>query len=297
MKIRNRKPLISLFFKGLFFFSLSGQAAIGKEYKSIKVPSFMRGAEVVEGQSSAYLEYGGGVVVNKKVEALKKGKIELFIKKLWGVYKTGDKASFKKLFTDAGLAQLSELSAETFEKEWQALKEQNSAILNSYFDYQGGTVINWTIGKIPRGLFVVNKNGKIKIDAFKAKKDDKEFHNRGLFFTYMPTEPRPAKIVAPLRPEEGKYTLTVEVDEERPRLHVFKRAKDKWKAVVSLADNEVGKGRFDDSDSRSGVISVKFEKEHFTGNEVELLVLKSNFPMESYPFSLEREESFKIPSH
>tara|TARA_Y100000780_G_scaffold232581_2_gene267401 strand:- start:14917 stop:15786 length:870 start_codon:yes stop_codon:yes gene_type:complete len=270
------------------FFSLNFVSA--KELKEIKVPSFMDGVKKDPSQQDVYYSYDGGVVVNKTVNELKKGGIEGFVKKLFLTYQSKDEKAFKTLFTEKALAQMESLGKSVIEKEWKTLTAAKNAYLRSYFNYKGGVVVSWKVGGVPRGLYLIKQGESYKIDSFSAESEDASFHNRSLFFTYLPNKELPAKVLKSFSLSDSVYQLVIKTSKERPLLHILKKEKGVWKTKVLLKDNSVGKGRFDDLDPKDGVIKIKFSKTDFTQDiEHELLVLQSNFPLKRYP--LEKAQS------
>lgn len=256
------------------------------------MPSFMTGVKDDSSQSGSYFDYEGGVVVNKAISEIDESdEVQKFVAHVWRLYKSDNRKGFKALFTPKAKAKLAELGEKTFNREWSALSSKDNAKINSYFSMNAGVVVNWEVGGIPRGLFLKkDSKNKLKVDVFAATSDDIAFHNRSLYFTYLPGQEKKAQIQKSFSLRDSDYTLSVKVESETPYVHIFKKEGERWEAKVSLRDNAVAKGRFDDSDARAGVVAIKFEKEHFTQDrEHELLVLQSDFPMAYYPFELARD--------
>jgi len=273
-------PSILLF----LFFSLHSVHA--KKYDHILVPSYMSGVKVDPSQKGSHYSYDGGVVVNKDVRALDSNGVEGFVKRLFRIYRNKDMKAFRELLTEKALSKMESLGRSVIMKEWQTLTNATEAKLRNYFPIEGGVIVSWEVGGIPRGLFLVEKNNKFKIDDYHADSDNVSFHNRSLFFTYLPIKERPAEATKTFELSDPIYELVFEVEKERAILHLLKKNGDVWESKVQIKDNSIGKGRFDDLDPREGFIRIKFKKENFTqGKEHELLVLKSNFPIDKYPVS------------
>ncbi|MCO4753675.1 MAG: hypothetical protein KC478_04300 [Bacteriovoracaceae bacterium] len=276
MKVTKIHILLFLFFSASCF---------SVEFETIELPVFMSGVKDDISQSGNYYTYPGGVHLNKTPDPGSDDEVEAFVANLWKIYRSDDLQSFKALFTAKARLKLKSLGDEVIKREWDILAKQKQSLIKSYFKIKDGIVTSWMAGTIPRGLFLKRVGSDLKIDEFEADSDDVGFHNRSLYFTYLPKKEKAAKIVKKFKLSDKDYNLVVET--KQTYLHLFKKENGKWEPKVVIKDNDVGKGRFDDNNPKKGIISLNFEREHFTqGVEHELLVLQSNFPMAYYPLSL-----------
>lgn len=258
-----------------------------QEISIIQLLSYIDGVIIDKKQKSEIYEYQGGIIWDQKLSGIYQKQSELldYMNYLWSLHRKDLKAQFFSEFSKDALAEVNKLGEQKLALEWQLLTSEREAILHHSFAIRDGILVNWQIGTHNRVIFLKKHKDRFQIASFHADDKDAEFHNRSLYFTLRPLEVLPAKVIKSFSLTDLKKELLLQINPNRPLVHIFKKKEKKWELAIMVKDNVLGSYRLDDQDHREGFIKLAFESQHFTSGQKEhqLLILQSNVPLKEAP--------------
>lgn len=283
---------ISLFFS---LFNISPLFAY-----EIVIPTYLDGIHT-KNPEQKYIKYNltgskENIPIAPKYEPNPKS-VKSFMSSLIWTYVNNEKLKFLDLIEPKTKTEMQKIPEAEFQPIWQVMRNSKKHYIDHYFKKDGGFFVSWNAENIPtpRGLYLVNHNGKLRMKNFLAKKDDLDFQNIANYFTYRPIKPELATIEKKFNLKDSQYELKFTLNPDRPWIYIFKKNGDVWEAKVVVKDNLKETLKFSDDDPRDNKVLIKFKEVHFTKNvEHHLLVLNTNFPIKKVPIKFFPKENLLI---